>query len=200
MTQPRLSILICTLHSRAEVCKALEEKLRAQAPETDVEILVYPTKPRSQGGPTRGAKRKALLQSSTGQFIVFHDDDDQPSDDYCPAILEHCNDGIDCIGFQFNCYGYVPRQPNKLETASVSKRYKNWTTNVDGFRYVRHTHHLVPVLREHALSAGFDHKLDIGEDYAYSMSLMKSGLLKNEAYIDKALYTIMHNPHKKPGT
>ena len=198
---PRLSILICTMHNRKAVCDAMVEKLRAQASEEDVEILVYPTRSHAEGGQTRGAKRQELLERATGTFIVFRDDDDPCPEDYCQNVLPHCIEGVDCIGHLFDCYGYVHGRPYQQEKAIVSNRYKDWKTNPHNDpRYERSTHHLVPVRREHALKAGFDPKKDNGEDYAYSMRLQKLGLLKKEVFIDKVLYVIHHNPNKKPGT
>lgn len=192
MSQPRLSILIATLESRKEQCHALIERLTAQDVNSEVQILVS----RDDGGARVGAKRQSLLAAAKGLFVVSHDDDDEPSDDYVPSILEHCKEGVDCIGFRIDCYGYAKGRPSLLEQAIVSNRYPRWAENVDGFRYVRHTHHLVPVLREHALKVGFDPTSKYGEDYAYSMGLKRSGLLKKEAFIDKVLYTIRHNPNK----
>jgi glycosyltransferase involved in cell wall biosynthesis len=191
----KLSILIATLESRDALREALEKKIQEQDDKGEVQILVS----RDAGQCKIGAKRQSLLNAAKGEFIVFVDDDDDVSDDYVPSILEHCKKGVDCIGFLIDCHGYVKGKPMELETAIVSNRYDKWEENVDGFRYVRHTHHLVPVRREHALKIGFDPTSKYGEDYAYSMGLKRSGLLKTEAFIDNVLYTIRHNPNKAFG-
>lgn len=195
---PRLSILICTMDSRKAKFDSLIADLNAQRKDDSVEIRTLGGIAYKDGGPTRGAKRQALLEAATGDFIVFRDDDDPCPPDYIATILPHCIDGVDCIGHLFDCYGYA--KGGGMERASVSNRYKRWADNVDGFRYVRSTHHLVPVRREHALAAGFDPKMDNGEDFAYSMRLQKLGVLRNEVYLDKVLYTITHDPNKKAGT
>lgn len=141
-----------------------------------------------------------MLEVATGEFIVFKDDDDMCPGDYYETIRPHLKDGVDCIGHYFDCYGYARGRPNRLEKASVSNKYQGWAENKGGFRYVRSPHHLVPVRREHALAAGFDPDKDDGEDYAYSMRLLKLGILKNEVFIPKVLYTIYHNPIKRTGT
>lgn len=191
----KLSILICTLESRRSVFERLVSDLRLQCPQDEVEILSKC----DNGRMARGAKRQQLLEEATGDFIVFKDDDDLCPKDYYQTIRPHLIDGVDCIGHHFDCYGYVRGRPHQLERASVSSKYRTWAENKDGFRYVRYTHHLVPVRREHALAAGFDVSVDQGEDFGYSMRLLKSNLLKNEVFIPKTLYTIVHNPTKRRG-
>lgn len=191
----KLSILIATLESRKAMFEALCDALNSQPGANGVQILSYS----DNGKMNIGAKRQRLLEMAAGDFIVFHDDDDRPSADYVPSILAACNEGVDCIGFKIDCYGYA-KDRKKLETAVVSNRYKLWQTDVDGFRYVRSTHHLVPVRRELALAAGFDPLSKYGEDHAYSMRLQKLGIGQmKEVFIDKVLYTILHNPNKKFG-
>jgi hypothetical protein len=192
----KLSILICSLISRERQFKALVDELQRQCGDSnDVEILASIDNGRS----TVGAKRMSLLEQAKGDFVVSHDDDDSPAKSYVQDILSECKDGIDCIGFRILCYGYVKGKPSTPEMACVSNRFTKWAENVDGFRYVRCPHHLVPVRRTHALKAGFDPKSRYGEDHAYSMRLQKLGLLRKEAFIDKVLYTIHHDPHKKFG-
>lgn len=195
----KLSILICSLMTRGTMCRALLDELNSQIGGHPVEVLTLTDQGFKQGGMTRGAKRQRLLEEAQGDFIVFKDDDDPCPPNYIDRIIPHCVDGVDCIGHLFHCYGYA-NDRNKLEVASVSNKYRTWAENVDGFRYVRSPHHLVPVRREHALKAGFDTKKDVGEDYDYSMRLVELGLLKNEVFIEEPLYVIEHNPTKKPGT
>lgn len=196
--QPKLSVLIASMYSRDAKLKALVANLRIQSRELPVEILSLTDLGILQGGMKIGAKRRALLEASTGTHIVFHDDDDRHDALYVPAILEHCRPEVDCIGFRIDCYGYA-KDPKQMETAVVSARYHTWAENVDGFRYVRHTHHLVPVRRELALAANFDPKSEYGEDHAYSMRLLKMFPNKLEVFIDRVLYTIDHNPLKTFG-
>lgn len=193
----RLSILIATLEKRDAMREALAARIQEQDVNKEVQILVS----RDAGQCSVGAKRQSLLLAAKGSHIVFVDDDDHISDDYVPSILEHCHPDVDCIGFEIACYGYVRGKPDQLEKASVSSRYKAWAENIGGFRYVRHTHHLVPVLREHALKVGFDPNSKYGEDFKYSMGLKKlwAGKKINEVYLDKVLYTIRHNPNKAFG-
>lgn len=196
--QPKLSVLIASMYSRDAKLKALVANLLSQSRGLPVEILSLTDLGILQGGMKIGAKRRALLEASTGTHIVFHDDDDRPYHDYVRSIIPHCLPDVDCIGFRIDCYGYA-RDPKQLETAVVSARYHTWAENVDGFRYVRHTHHLVPVRRELAMAANFDPKSEYGEDHAYSMRLLKMFPNKREVFIDHVLYTIDHNPQKTFG-
>ncbi len=191
---PRLSILIATLDSRKEQFDALCDRLFKQGAGTSEVQIVASC---DAGQATIGSKRQSLLEKAKGTHVIFHDDDDEPSDDYVPSILEHCRPEVDCIGFKIDCYGYVRGKPEQVERACVSHRYLKWAENMDGFRYVRHTHHLVPVRRDIALKVGFSPTSTYGEDYLYSMGLRRH--LKTEAFIDKVLYTIRHNPNKAFG-
>lgn len=190
------------MYSRDAQLSALTANLCKQANGLPVQILSLTDKgydPKSKTGMVIGAKRRASLEASTGTHIVFHDDDDQPAPDYVSSLLEHCIPEVDCIGFRINCFGYA-KDPLTLETACVSSRYPAWANDLGGFKYVRHTHHLVPVRRELALAANFDPVTEYGEDHAYSMRLAKMFPNKREIFIDKVLYTIHHNPHKTFGT
>lgn len=191
----KLSILICTLESRKPMFDRLIAHLDKQM-SPEVEVLFS----RDNGQCNRGAKRQSLLEQAQGDFIVFRDDDDRIPNDYVPRVLKAITErpDIDCIGYKFACYGYNG-QKHRMEPACVSNRYREWKNNVDGFKYVRCPHHLVPVRREHALKVGFDPKLDIGEDAKYSFALRDKRLLKNEAFINEFMYTILHNPTKRPG-
>lgn len=190
---PTLSILIRTLETRSDLLQKVMDGLDAQQGRDRVQVLVS----RDNGAATRGAKCQSLIERATGDFVVFRDDDDEVPEDYIPTILEACKEGVDCIGYEFACYGY--HKSGKMELAAVSNKYRHWASNVAGYAYVRHTHHLVPVRREHALRAGFDVNKDHGEDYAYSMRLRDLRILKNEVFIRRPMYIVRFNPNKKPG-
>ena len=72
MTQPRLSILIPTIPSRQNMSMMLFDKVIKHLPFDDVEILVLlDNKTKSIG-----EKRENLVQSCTGKYFMFLDDDD----------------------------------------------------------------------------------------------------------------------------
>lgn len=189
-----LSILIPTLNDRAHLYRrltnALVEQIRNGGYE-DVEILSS----RDNGTTPVGEKRQSLLDDARGRYIVFFDDDDTPSDDYLSSIMGAMFTEPDAIGFEFECYGYNHTRRNQKELAAVSMRYPGWFNNRDGYRYVRYTHHLVPVRREHAVRIGFL-PFTVGEDHDYSDRLRQSGLIKSEVFIPRVLYTIWHDANK----
>jgi len=188
----KLSILIASLNSRSAKLKALVDKLGRGGAEFEVLTCV------DSGQSPIGAKRQKLLTSAQGDFVVGIDDDDRVPDDYVPTILAHCVDGVDCIGFWFDCYGYG--KPGQVEKAIVSRRYGGWKTNDHNSpRYERCPHHLVPVRRDLALKAGFDTSKRDGEDYAFSMRLLPLLSIEREHFIDRVMYTIHHTPNKKRG-
>lgn len=192
----KLSILIASLDVRAEMLRHLVQRLDHIGNGIEGWEVVVDV---DAGQKTIGRKRQDLLERAKGDFVVFHDDDDWPSDNYISDIMAGCRDGIDCIGFRIACYGYSRRGVHHMELADVSIRWKEWASNRGTFAYVRCPHHLVPVRRQHALKAGFDVASKYGEDAAYSFRLRDMGLLKNEHYIPDVLYTIRHNPKKKFG-
>lgn len=194
----RLSILIPTMESRRKQFGALMidlERQRKDIPTGLVEILHYCDQGVKHGGKEIGQKSQELLERAKGDYVVRIDDDDTVHPQYLKRILTAASSNPDCIGFKIACYGYDKRRPNRMEPACVSNRYDTWRENVNGFRYVRCPHHLVPVRREHALKVGFTNT-SWGEDSSYSFGLRDRGLLKSEVFIDEFMYTIRHDPHK----
>lgn len=216
-----LSICIATLASREDKFNALRTELLKQCCDlgfrtaeqqegswwigsgaTGIEFaLVEILWDRDEGVKPVGAKRHDMLERATGQYVTSIDDDDEISGDYISSIVAAL-DGLevmpDCIGFDIDCYGYAD-DPTTLETARVSRRYIGWKENVDGFRYVRCPHHLVPIRRELALKSGFPRDKRSGEDADYSLKLLGLQLLKNEVFIPRVLYIIHHERNKGPG-
>lgn len=190
----RLSILICTVLERQELFRSLYSELQRQMSNGsfflsgDVEILVNTDNKEI----SIGAKRQALLQEAKGDFICFVDDDDIVSSDYISSIYNAIvnNPKIDCIGIR----GTMTTNKANLQNWSVRNIY-DWADNVDGYRYVRFTHHWCPVRRMHALKAGFPDKR-FGEDYDYSMRLKKLDILNSEFFIDKDIYHYNYNAPK----
>ena len=68
-----LSVLTCSLKSRSQVFKRLENILKKQIFNTNqVELLANI----DNGEKTIGCKRNELLNAAKGQYVVFIDDDD----------------------------------------------------------------------------------------------------------------------------
>jgi len=182
------SILICSITSRKLLFERLYQFLTAQITEEDVsdkiEILVfeddcvYPV----------GVKRNMLIESASGDFVAFIDDDDWVSDTYISNIYTvlKSNPKIDCVGFKGKIinesFGYKPF------THSINN--KNYTE--DNSCYYRPPNHLNPIRRELIKNVKFPHK-NFGEDFDWSMEVANGGILKNEVFIDKYLYYYYYN-------
>lgn len=174
---PKLSILLCTVVSRANLFALLHAHLLKQAEGKPVEILVACDNKEI----SIGKKRQNLLEAATGDYVVYIDDDDWVSETYVDQILAALETDPDCVGFKIRCTmnGGAPLM------ASASMRYKQWGDNQDGFRFVRSCYHKTPHRREIGLRVGFP-DLRYCEDKPYSAGIMK--YLKTEVYIDDILY------------
>lgn len=182
----KLSILIPTLPSRADMFCSLCEKLLDQKKpfnEDDIEILVSTLE-----DPTIGAKRNMLLERATGEYIAYIDDDDDVSDDYIKLLMEGIEKNIDCcsltgkyyINGKFDAY---------FEHSLI---YKEWKTNYnltkpDQIKYERFPNHLNCIKTSIAKQFWFP-KVNHGEDKDWSTQIHESGLLRTEHYIDSVIY------------
>lgn len=178
-----LSILICSLAERE---KTLSELLNYLSPQLidGVQVLIN-----SDGGKKSvGQKRNELIESATGEYITFIDDDDLVSNDYIPLILEAIKTNCDVIGIHL-----LMTYDNDPETECRtyhSLKYKTWWDEDDPDRpnrrrYFRNPNHLNPVKREFALATKFP-EISHGEDHNYSKRLLP--LLNTEFYIEKPIY------------
>ena len=180
-----LSILICTIESRKEKFDKLKQELERQIsffdqtiPSESIEVLsICDNKEISVG-----AKRQRLLELSTGEYVVFIDDDDWISETYLEKIIHAIHLFPDSIGFEIQC------DISGVKTKAIaSNRYSDWCEDRDGFKYCRTPYHKTPISREIAIEIGYN-DIRFGEDYDYSFRLKKSGLIKNEVYINDVMY------------
>jgi len=174
---PKLSLLLATVQSRADLFAKLKSELDRQAEGKPVEILVACDNKEI----SIGKKRDNLLRLATGDYILFVDDDDWIAPDYVDKLLAALETNPDCVGFLFEC----SRDGRKYGMAKVSLKYRAWADNVDGYKHVRNPHHKVPVKREIALAVGFP-DMRYGEDKVYSDGILP--YLKTEVFINEALY------------
>jgi glycosyltransferase involved in cell wall biosynthesis len=184
----KLSILICTLEERKLQYDNLRSSLFSQycllpQYQESVEILSCCDNREM----SVGAKRNALLKQSTGNFLVFIDDDDSIHPNYIKLVLEALQSNPDCVGLNgiitFN--GTNPRK--FVHSIKVNEWYES-----DGV-YYRYPNHLNPVKRELALQVGFP-ECNFGEDKNYSDRLKP--LLKTEVMIDTPIYFYNYDDKK----
>ena len=187
MSEPILSLLICSVNSRKEFLDRLLEVLNKQI--QGQEILVN----LDNGEKSIGQKRNELLQQAKGKYIAFIDDDDLVSEDYISLILDAVKEGCDVVGMHL-IYTYDGHDPQKTYH---SLKYTHWYDVPDpetGRRiYYRNPNHLNPVKREYALQAKFP-EISNGEDRAYSKALLP--FLKTEVYIDRPIYYYLFRSRK----
>lgn len=98
MTQPDLSILICSIDSRVAMFDALTRSLWAQ-----VLVLLDPTRVELQCLVDNrelkvGEKRNRLMNMARGRYLCFIDDDDRVFADYVPKILDAIAREPDAVG------------------------------------------------------------------------------------------------------
>ena len=179
-----ISLLIPTLPKRRELMAVLLAELKRQWHEVKaefqsrIEILVD-----DRDKPvTVGAKRQSLLEKASGEYIVFVDDDDWIHPEYLDSIMEilASMNQIDVIGFG----GHMTRDGVFDKKFRISGDYHY---SEDSQYYYRYFNHLSPIKREIAQKIGYTDEM-YGEDYAYSMKLKESGLIRNWTYIDKDMY------------
>lgn len=175
--KPRLSILLCTVVSRADLFAKLHAHILKQAEGRSVEVLVACDNKEI----SIGKKRQNLLEQAAGDYIVYIDDDDWCADDYVDRILAALQSSPDCVGFLITCTTNG-KNPAK---AIASMKYKEWMENRDGYAHLRSPYQKTPVRREIALKVGFP-DLRYGEDRVYSRGITK--LIRTEAFISSVLY------------
>lgn len=172
----KLSILICSLESRREVLEYLLTHLESQRKGREVEILINS----DNGQKSTGKKRQELLRRSTGDYVVFIDDDDWVYDYYIDEMIKACDSGADCFAIN----GIMTTDFHHETKWLISKDYQN-VDRVEGNKtvYYRHTNHITGVKRSIALQAGFPDKSN-AEDKFYSDRLV----LRSEFKIERPMY------------
>jgi glycosyltransferase involved in cell wall biosynthesis len=165
--------------SRSQMLKKLTQQLMLLLSKYDgceYEILIQPDE-----NINVGKKRNILLQQSSGDFIVFIDDDDEIHDNYIDAFMNaiEINPDADCIGYR----GYITFNGTTRRDWVISKECETWHEK-DGV-YYRTPNHISPVKRAIAMQVMFP-EIEFGEDYVYSKGILP--LLKKEVFIDEQLY------------
>ena len=187
-----LSILICSLGSRAVSLNALLEELHRQIGDTQgIEVLTNVDERQK----STGRKRQELLESATGKYVIYIDDDDLIEPCYIAELLKACASDCDCFGM----VGYITTNgQNKIEWR-LSKNYDNVTIKENGWQhvYLRKTNHITGVKREIALKAGFPDKSN-AEDKYYSDRV--APLCATEYSIVPCMYHYRFQTHNKQYT
>lgn len=186
-----LSVLICSLYSRAGMLAALVRDLYEQIEKLNVaenvEILINA----DSGEKTTGEKRNDLIELSTGMYVVFVDDDDKVMDCYIEESLKAVKERPDVVGIN----GIKITDGKTESNFFISKSFDESEIPKINSVYWRPTNHLCPIKREIALQIKFPNKT-IGEDWEWSQKLRQSGLIKTEVKIIPTIYKYRFNSQK----
>lgn len=180
-----LSILICSLDSRAQMLAALLADLDRQIEAADLKDKVEVLTEVDGGTVSIGAKRNMLIARAQGKYVCFVDDDDMVSERYVALLAKACAEGKDCVGFNGRILVGSANKKVWMDW-TISVRYKAWSQ--DKHRYYRSPNHLSPVLRDIAIKFPFPDKSN-GEDADYSWRMASAGVLGTEAFVEECLYT-----------
>lgn len=183
-----LSICIATLPERKEQFDALVAFIRSQS--TEVEIV---TNGAPRGTLSVGAKRQAMTQQATGEYIVHLDDDDWISPTYVADILSAAQSAPDCIG----SYELVEGLRAIPETAMWTNKIAKWDQGAVarrlGVSYVRTPGHKTPIKASIAKAIAY-RDMGFGEDEQYARDLKASGMVKTEVFIPKVMQHYRYTP------
>lgn len=178
--RPRLSILICTIASRAAMLARLLDRLQCQMAD-GVEVLTEC----DNGEMTIGRKRNVLIDRAAGDYLAFIDDDDLVAKNYVPSIIAAITSNPDCVGFKSRRF----RDGELIGHCTYSLRCKVQRDSIDDREnlrnYVRTPNHLTPIRREHVLATRFM-PWCFGEDRDFGNRVLPR--LNTEAFIDEYLY------------
>ncbi len=182
----KLSILIPSLACRTHYLTKLLSELNRQMTK-GVEVLVRIDNADKQ----IGTKRNELIESATGEYVVFIDDDDMVFTDYLAKVLKACESGADYIGYSQIFHHLHTGQRSKVET-NIGVPW--------GFRdgvYIRGVQHICPVKRSIARQVRFPDK-SFSEDREWGYEIEK--LVKTECTIKEPLYFYEYRQFKKDET
>lgn len=180
----KLSILICTLHSRKHYFDSLMANLQYQVNKCGfnggVEIL-YEVDERQI---TTGEKRNILLSRAKGFYSVFIDDDDEVPEYYIQELLFAADSYADC----FDINGTITTNGTNEKQWFIKLGSEYRADHSTGKEiYLRYPNHITPIKTELAKQIKFPN-ITIGEDYAWATMLRDSKLLKTSYLIEKPMY------------
>ena len=178
-----LSILICTIPKRKLLFDRLLALLDKQKTD-DVEIIFDDAEKEPIG-----YKRNKLLQSATGQYLCFIDDDDIVSNDYVEKILTGLESKPDCCSLNgiITINGMNPRQ--FIHSIDHKHYYEKDTI------YYRPPNHLNVIRSSIAKQFRFP-EISWGEDTDWAMQICRSGILKTEHKIEGIIYYYLYLQNK----
>jgi glycosyltransferase involved in cell wall biosynthesis len=193
----KLSLLILTIEDRYFKFNELMAELSKQVVDLSkkdgvdyweyIEILKDP-----RGSSfTKGEKRNDLLQSCTGEYCCFIDDDDMVHESYVETLIRAIESKPDCVSLR----GVMTTDGENPEMFEHSLKYNEWKTTNNFIKYERYPNHLNCTKSSIAKQFKFP-EINYGEDKIWSDAVFNSGLLKNEIYIPQPLYYYQYKSKK----
>lgn len=171
---PKLSILICSLHERKEeFLSRILSILTPQIQGRDVEIIILT----DNGEMPIGTKRNMSLNVANGKYVCFIDDDDIVSDKYVELVLSKIIENSDVIVFN----GIVTTNGSGVKMARQGMEYEYG--EVDDV-YYRLPNHLAIHKKETMIERFMD--VRTGEDDEWAQRRLKE--IKTQSRIDEILY------------
>jgi hypothetical protein len=188
LATPKLwSILICTIEGREESFNRLTDKLMSQINALGLcdEIEILSCKDR-RGEHTVGYKRNKLLETSSGYYTQFLDDDDDVHERFIPMLYEKLLKKPDCVSLT-GIITFNGANPRKFVHSIQHNEYFERDSV-----YYRPPNHLNPIKRSIAIQFAFPEK-NVGEDTDWAMAIARSDLIKTEEVIDIPYYFYLYN-------
>lgn len=178
-----LSILICSVTNRVrESLSNLIDILQPQLND-NVEVLISVDNKKR----TVGEKRNDLLNQSSGNYVVFVDDDDIVEGDYIYNLISAQKENPDVI-----CFGAI-RYVNNVYDKEVKYGIQYRKDSEDQKYYYRVPNHLMCFKRDIAIQVPYPYK-SLGEDAEWARNVLYK--IKTQHTIDKVLYHYYFSPEK----
>lgn len=184
MSSVVLSILTPSVWSRMDQCMALKNKIEKQISENDTEHKIEHLVLFDNRVMSIGRKREALVQSASGKYVAFVDDDDDISDDYIKEFLVACENDSDVI--TFNQKAVIDGIPSVVEFR-LNNPDEQWSPDSTIKRGVWH----VCFCRRELVNGCSFPDNNYGEDFSWIVKSRKN--FKTETIVDKVLHEYIFN-------
>jgi hypothetical protein len=192
MSEPVLSILICTTPDRNEMFTELFNDLNRQLEYMqtfhsslgEIEILVDSSKKFLDGGLSIGKKREALVHRAAGRYLCFLDSDEQIAGNYLETLVRLCQSGADVITFRSlaNLDSYWCVVDMSLKHTANDETHPELIAE-------RKPWHVCPVKSHLAKGPKFENS-NYGEDWSWMSEVLKS--CQSEAKTNAVIHMYKH--------
>lgn len=182
MSEPIISILICSLHKRTGMLASLLRNLEEQIKKLDVEDLVEIRVNVDGGEKPTGTKRNELLQQATGKYVLAVDDDDKIPNYYIEELLAAAQSDADCFAMS----GIMTTDNQNEQYWEISKDFEYRTLRDEKGKdwFQRFPNHITAIRSSIAKQFTYP-DLYTFEDHAWALKIHESKLIKTEFKITR---------------